>query len=82
MILFAYALVCLIFGTTFLAIKIGVDAGAPPFFSGLKIFCRGRCSIPMDGLETKSQLLLAVAQRNVVHRVCSNLRHLRGSLLG
>lgn len=32
MILFAYALVCLIFGTTFLAIKIGVDAGAPPFF--------------------------------------------------
>ncbi|HEY2491964.1 MAG TPA: EamA family transporter [Paenibacillus sp.] len=42
MILFAYALVCLIFGTTFLAIKIGVDAGAPPFFSaGLRFFLAG-----------------------------------------
>lgn len=42
MILLAYALVCLIFGTTFLAIKIGVDAGAPPFFSsGLRFFVAG-----------------------------------------
>jgi len=42
MILVAYALVCLIFGTTFLAIKIGVDAGAPPFFSaGLRFFLAG-----------------------------------------
>ncbi|MFC3748949.1 DMT family transporter [Paenibacillus sp. GCM10012306] len=42
MILLAYALVCLIFGTTFLAIKIGVDAGAPPFFSaGLRFFLAG-----------------------------------------
>lgn len=42
MIILAYALVCLIFGTTFLAIKIGVDAGAPPFFSaGLRFFLAG-----------------------------------------
>jgi drug/metabolite transporter (DMT)-like permease len=42
MILLAYSLVCLIFGTTFLAIKIGVDAGAPPFFSaGLRFFLAG-----------------------------------------
>ncbi|RUT41366.1 EamA family transporter [Paenibacillus anaericanus] len=42
MILLAYALICLIFGTTFLAIKIGVDAGAPPFFSaGLRFFLAG-----------------------------------------
>lgn len=42
MILLAYSLVCLIFGTTFLAIKIGVDAGAPPFFSsGLRFFMAG-----------------------------------------
>ncbi|OME79019.1 EamA family transporter [Paenibacillus sp. FSL A5-0031] len=42
MIFLAYALVCLIFGTTFLAIKIGVDAGAPPFFSaGLRFFLAG-----------------------------------------
>ncbi|WP_054026697.1 DMT family transporter [Bacillus sp. FJAT-28004] len=42
MIFLAYALVCLIFGTTFLAIKIGVDAGAPPFLSaGLRFFLAG-----------------------------------------
>ncbi|MBD0380204.1 DMT family transporter [Paenibacillus sedimenti] len=42
MILFNYLLICLIFGTTFLAIKIGVDAAAPPFFSaGLRFFVAG-----------------------------------------
>ncbi|MBH5320072.1 EamA family transporter [Paenibacillus sp. GSMTC-2017] len=42
MILLAYVLICLIFGTTFLAIKVGVDAGAPPFFSaGLRFFLAG-----------------------------------------
>ncbi|GKU76214.1 DMT family transporter [Paenibacillus sp. L3-i20] len=42
MILVAYVCICLIFGTTFLAIKIGVDAGAPPFFSaGLRFFVAG-----------------------------------------
>lgn len=30
----AYIVMCLIFGTTFLAIKVGVDAGIPPFFFG------------------------------------------------
>lgn len=42
MIIFNYFLVCLIFGTTFLAIKVGVDASAPPFFSaGLRFFIAG-----------------------------------------
>ncbi|WP_058300406.1 DMT family transporter [Gorillibacterium timonense] len=42
MIMLAYSLICLIFGTTFLAIKVGVDAGAPPFFSaGLRFFLAG-----------------------------------------
>jgi drug/metabolite transporter (DMT)-like permease len=42
MILIGYVLMCLIFGTTFLAIKVGVDAGAPPFFSaGLRFFLAG-----------------------------------------
>lgn len=27
----AFTVMCLIFGTTFLAIKIGVEAGMPPF---------------------------------------------------
>ena len=42
MIFLAYSLVCLIFATTFLAIKIGVDTGMPPFFSaGLRFFLAG-----------------------------------------
>lgn len=42
MIMLAYAVVCLVFGTTFLAIKVGVDAGAPPFLSaGLRFFTAG-----------------------------------------
>jgi drug/metabolite transporter (DMT)-like permease len=42
MIIFNYLLVCLIFGTTFLAIKVGVDASAPPFFSaGIRFFAAG-----------------------------------------
>lgn len=39
---FAYALVCLIFGTTFLAIKIGIEAGIPPFiFAGTRFLAAG-----------------------------------------
>ena len=39
MIVINYFFMCLIFGTTFLAIKIGVDAGVPPFFSAGLRFC-------------------------------------------
>jgi drug/metabolite transporter (DMT)-like permease len=42
MVLINYVIMCFIFGTTFLAIKIGVDAGAPPFMSaGLRFFLAG-----------------------------------------
>lgn len=42
MVIINYLLMCLIFGTTFLAIKIGVDAGVPPFLSaGLRFFIAG-----------------------------------------
>ncbi|MGG1679246.1 DMT family transporter [Neobacillus sp. NRS-1170] len=42
MIIMNYILMCLIFGTTFLGIKIGVDAGVPPFLSaGLRFFLAG-----------------------------------------
>ncbi|MFH5184147.1 DMT family transporter [Paenibacillus sp. TAB 01] len=42
MIVFNYLLMCVIFGTTFLSIKIGVEAGMPPFFSaGLRFFIAG-----------------------------------------
>ncbi|QQE73321.1 EamA family transporter [Brevibacillus composti] len=42
MVIINYAIMCLVFGTTFLAIKIGIDAGAPPFFSaGIRFFLAG-----------------------------------------
>lgn len=42
MIMLGYAMMCLIFSTTFLAIKIGVDAGMPPFWSaGVRFFLAG-----------------------------------------
>lgn len=42
MVMINYIFMCLIFGTTFLAIKIGVDAGVPPFLSaGLRFFIAG-----------------------------------------
>lgn len=42
MVIINYFFMCLIFGTTFLAIKMGVDAGVPPFLSaGLRFFLAG-----------------------------------------
>lgn len=42
MILINYLIVCFVFGTTFLAIKIGVDHAAPPFFSaGIRFLAAG-----------------------------------------
>lgn len=42
MVMINYFFMCLIFGTTFLAIKVGVDAGVPPFLSaGLRFFIAG-----------------------------------------
>jgi drug/metabolite transporter (DMT)-like permease len=42
MVFINYVIMCLIFGTTFLGIKIGVDAGMPAFFSaGLRFFIAG-----------------------------------------
>jgi len=46
MVIINYLLVCLIFGTTFLAIKVGIEAGAPPFLSaGIRFFAAGAIMI-------------------------------------
>lgn len=42
LVIINYLLVCLIFGTTFLAIQIGIDASMPPFFAaGIRFFTAG-----------------------------------------
>ncbi|MNB83382.1 putative inner membrane transporter YedA [compost metagenome] len=59
MILIAYSLVCLIFGTTFLAIKIGVDAGLPPFFSaGLRFLVAGSAILAWMAIKRKASFKL------------------------
>jgi hypothetical protein len=50
MIFVNYVLMCLIFGTTFLAKKVGIDAGAAPFFSaGIRFLLAGSDSFWLDG---------------------------------
>lgn len=42
MVIINYLFICLIFGTTFLTIKMGIEAGAPPLFSaGIRFFAAG-----------------------------------------
>ena len=62
----ALAAVCLVFGTTFLAIKIGVMAGAPPFlFSGTRFCLAGLilASIVLASGKTSIKGLLRLAPR-------------------
>lgn len=56
MIFINYIIMCFIFGTTFLAIKIGVDAGAPPFMSaGLRFFFAGLILFLLMRLKGKTE---------------------------
>ncbi len=67
MIMLAYSLVCLIFGTTFLAIKIGVDAGAPPFFSaGLRFFLGGAVLFLWMAVKGKASFSLLLRKEMLI----------------
>ncbi|AHV95977.1 DMT family transporter [Paenibacillus sabinae] len=67
MIILAYSLVCLIFGTTFLAIKIGVDAGAPPFFTaGLRFFTAGALLLLWMCLRRKASFSLLLRKETLL----------------
>jgi drug/metabolite transporter (DMT)-like permease len=67
MIIFGYLLVCLIFGTTFLAIKIGVDAGAPPFFSaGIRFLVAGLIIFIWMVWRKKASVSLLLHKENLI----------------
>jgi len=59
MIWMNYLIMCLVFGTTFLAIKVGIDAGAPPFFSaGLRFLLAGSIILLYMVVRRKARLTL------------------------
>lgn len=59
MIIFNYLLMCAIFSTTFLAIKIGVEAGLPPFLSaGLRFLLAGAFIFLWMILQRKAKPIL------------------------
>lgn len=59
MVAAAFTVMCLIFGTTFLAIKIGVEAGMPPFLSaGLRFIIAGALMFAWMWMKGKVSLSL------------------------
>ncbi|MGM0881654.1 MAG: DMT family transporter [Bacillota bacterium] len=59
MVIFYYLLMCIIFGTTFLAIKVAVIADAPPFFSaGIRFFAAGSLIFIWMIVKKKATFLL------------------------
>lgn len=66
-----YIFMCFIFGTTFLAIKIGVDAGMPPFLSaGLRFFLAGLIIASFLVLKKKASIRMLFAKEMVITGVC------------
>ncbi len=57
LVIIGYLFMCLIFSTTFLAIKIGIDAGVPPFLSaGLRFFIAGLILFAMMVIKRRATL--------------------------
>jgi len=64
---FIYGLMCLIFGTTFLAIKIGVAAAAPPFlFAGTRFLTAGIVMLFALKLSGESIGMTSIQRRDAV----------------
>ncbi|WP_217558823.1 DMT family transporter [Paenibacillus sp. GbtcB18] len=71
MIPFNYILMCMIFGTTFLAIKVGIDAGASPFFSaGVRFFLAGAILFMVMVLQKKARLSLLLRKEMMLTGLC------------
>lgn len=71
MVLFQYVVMCLIFGTTFLAIKVGIDAGATPFFSaGVRFFLAGLILFGWMVWKKKANLRLLLGKEMFLTGFC------------
>ncbi|MGG0648909.1 EamA family transporter [Bacillus mycoides] len=71
MVILNYILVCIIFGTTFLTIKIGIEAGAPPLFSaGIRFFLAGLILITIFKLKKKRVMPYLLSKRIMCAGFC------------
>ncbi|WP_410982605.1 DMT family transporter [Bacillus cereus] len=71
MVIFNYILICIIFGTTFLTIKIGIEAGAPPLFSaGIRFFLAGVILIIIFMLKRKHIMPYLLSKRIMYAGFC------------
>ncbi|MEC2934512.1 EamA family transporter, partial [Bacillus cereus] len=69
MVIFNYILVCIIFGTTFLTIKIGIEAGAPPLFSaGIRFFLAGIILMIIFKLKRK-EIMPHIFSKSIMYAV-------------
>ncbi|MBO1580623.1 DMT family transporter [Bacillus sp. XF8] len=71
MVILNYILICIIFGTTFLTIKIGIEAGAPPLFSaGIRFFLAGSILIIIFMLKRKDVTPYLLSKRIMYAGFC------------
>lgn len=71
MVIFNYLLICIIFGTTFLTIKIGIAAGAPPLFSaGIRFFFAGIIVIMFFIVKRKQVIPYLLTKRIIFAGFC------------
>ncbi|WP_438448014.1 DMT family transporter [Gorillibacterium sp. sgz5001074] len=71
MVLFGYLIMCLIFGTTFLAIKAGIDAGSLPFFSaGIRFTAAGLILLSVMVWQKKGSFSLLWKKESIVTGAC------------
>jgi len=71
MVFFNYLVMCFIFGTTFLAIKIGVEASASPFFlAGLRFFLAGLIMLGWTVWRNKTRLSSLLRKEMLISGFC------------
>jgi drug/metabolite transporter (DMT)-like permease len=71
MVIVNYLFMCLIFGTTFLAIKIGVDSGLPPFLSaGFRFFVAGLILFTIMVWKRKAAIRLFFQKEMLITGIC------------
>ncbi|MGP7818314.1 DMT family transporter [Niallia sp. 01092] len=67
MIVFLYSVMCFIFGTTFLAIKVGIDAGFPPFLSaGIRFLLAGSIIFCYFSFKNRNILRLLLCKELII----------------